>query len=58
MLLHLPRNWEGFQPAKLNEDDIDEVLDCNTSGIPSLIAPFYLESVELADAPPDDFLSP
>ena len=40
------------------EDNVDEVVDCITSEIPYIWLPIFLESAELADAPPDDLLHP
>ena len=34
----------------MDEDDVDEVVDCNTSGMPLPTFPFFLEFLELSDA--------
>ena len=58
MLLHWSKNWQSIPTCTSDEDDVDEVEDCNTSGMPFQQLSFLLQSVELADVPPDNFLPP
>ena len=49
----------GCVPTCTTDEDVgEEVVDCNTSGTPFHMVSFFLESVELVDAPLADFPPP
>ena len=49
MLLHWSKNWESVSNYMMDEGDVYEVADCNTSGISSSLLPF-LDLAELSYA--------
>ena len=55
---HWSKNQGSVPTYTADEDDVDEVVDSNTSKIPSPLLPFFLESVEIENTPPDDYLPP
>ena len=57
MLLLNPKMGKHTNLKNQNEDD-EEAADCDTSEVPTPMAPFLLESAELAETLPlADFLS-
>ena len=57
MLLHWSKNFGGVPTYTTEEDNGAEVKDCNTSGMPFSMAPFFRESVELVNKPRAHFLA-
>ena len=55
MFLHWSKKLGSVPTYAKDKDDHKEFIDCTTSGMLSIL-PFFLKSVELAVAPPGDFL--
>ena len=59
MLLHWSKKWESIPTCKTADEDDEEAVDCDTSGVLTPMVPILPVSVEPADTlPPADFLTP
>ena len=59
MLLHWCKKMRKHTNLRTENEDDEEAVDCDTSGAPTPMAPFFLASAELGQTlPPADFFPP